>query len=87
MEDVTQIKQMLKEHNNLMQVMKKMICQKYNVEDVDIICVNLQDSIEFGHIFVGTFAKHSNFVSMNAHRFYITLDEYFNFIDKEQDNV
>lgn len=87
MKDVTQIKQMFNKYNNLTQVMKKMICQKYNVEDVDIICVNLQDSIEYGYIFVGTFTKHSNFVSMNYHRFYITLDEYFNFIDKEQDNV
>lgn len=85
--EVIQIKRILKEHNNLMQVMRKMVCQRHNVEDVDIICVNLQESIEFGHIFVGTYAKHSNFKSMNFTRFYITLDEYFDFINKEQNNV
>lgn len=87
MKDVTQIKETLKEHNNLKQVMKKMICQKYNLEDVDIICVNLQDDVKYGHIFVGTYMKHSNFLPRNYTRFYITLDEYFNFIDKEQNNV
>lgn len=87
MKDVTQIKEILKEHNNLKQVMTKMVCQKYNLEDVDIICVNLQDDVKYGHIFVGTYMKHSNLTSMNHYRFYITLDEYLNFIDKEQDNV
>lgn len=87
MKDITQIKQMLDEYNELSQVIEKMICQRYNVEDIDVICVYLQDSREFGHIFVGTFQKHSNFLPTNVKRFLIPLDEYFNFIDKEQDNV
>lgn len=86
MRDVAQIKHILDEYNELSQVIEKMICQKHNIEDIDITCIYLQDSREFGHIFVGTFQKHNVFLPTNVKRFYIPLDEYFKFIDKEQNN-
>jgi hypothetical protein len=36
---------------------------------------------------MGTYQKHNAYLPTNIKRYSITLDEYFNFIDKEQDNV
>lgn len=86
MKGIKRIKRILDEYNELSQVIEKMICQKHNIEDIDIICIYLQDSREFGYVFVGTFQKHSVFLPTNVKRFYIPFDEYVKFIDKEQNN-
>jgi hypothetical protein len=87
MRDITQLKQTLDGYNELSEKVNELVCKKYKVTDIDIVCVYLYKLSSGEDVLMGTYQKHNAYLPTNIKRYSITLDEYFNFIDKEQDNV
>lgn len=70
------IKKTLDDYNEIIEQVNNAVCKKYNVEDIDIICAYPQTLSTTGkEVIMGTYRKHSGYVSMNEKRYSIPFDE------------
>jgi len=70
------VKKILDNYNELIEQVNNAVCKKYNVENIDIICAYPQTLSTTGQeVIMGTYRKHSGYMSTNEKRYSITFDE------------
>lgn len=74
---IKEIKKQLKYHENMIERIKNIICDKYEEKDIDVIGAYLH-RVNDEYVFTGSYRKHSNYTETNEKRYVVTLDEYCN---------
>lgn len=77
MPNIEEIQKQLKYHENMIERIKNIICDKYEEKDIDVIGAYLH-RVNDEYVFTGSYRKHSNYTTTNEKRYVVTLDEYSN---------